>query len=200
MDNLHTHNTLRVFSKHCKEKRNSFLLVKENDEPQELTFLQAEAIYRANKEEKSVPLTNTHHAQVEKALALFKKQLETEKQSERAVVITQSPQEKQASSYLDGVLNFAINQNLADENEKTLLYLAKDAINLGKFAKLTKDIAALAKNIKKIQMKATEQLEAVLKIAKDYPLQENEEQQEEEKTTNNEKFTPEIIISESFTK
>jgi superfamily II DNA or RNA helicase len=195
-ENVELHDTTIAFIR--SKKRNSFLLVKENDEPQELTFLQAEEIYRANKIEKSTALTNRHHTQVEKAITLFKHQLEIEKQAERAVAISQSPQEKQASSYLDGVLNYAINQNLADGNEKTLLNLAKEAINLGKFAKLTRDIAALAKTIKKVQMKATEQLEAVIKIANNYPLQENEEKQEEEKITNNEKFTPEIIISESF--
>ncbi|MDR2064088.1 MAG: phospholipase D-like domain-containing protein [Prevotellaceae bacterium] len=195
-ENAELHDTTITFIR--SEKRNSFLLVKENDDLQELTFLQAEEIYRANKVEKSTELTGSHHAQVEKAVALFKQQLEIEKQAERAMVVSQSPQEKQASSYLDGILNFAISQNLADENEKILLYLAKEAINLGKFAKLTRDIAALAKSIKKVQMKATEQLEAVMKIAKNYPLLASEDKQEEEKTTNNKKFTPEIIISESF--
>ena len=178
------------------EKRNSFLLVKENNEPQELTFLQAEEIYRANKEEKTLSLTDNHHKQVEKAIALFKQQLEIEKQADRTVVISQSPVEKQALNYLEAI----INMQLADNQEKELLLLAKESINLGKFQKLSKEISALYKNLKKVSIKPsiTEQLNAVIAIAKKYPLYDNEEKQEPEKTKENKNFTPEIIISESF--
>jgi predicted nucleic acid-binding protein len=170
-------------------------LVKENDEPQELTFLQAEEIYRANKGEKSIPLTNHHHMQVEKAISLFKQQLEIEKQAERTVVITQSPQEKQALAYLDAIINLP----LADDNEKLLLSQAKEAINLGKFQKLTKEVATLAKSLKKGSMIPTVQLETLLKIAKKYPLQSDEaENNEKTNTKNAQNFAPEIIISESF--
>jgi hypothetical protein len=47
-------------------------------------------------------------------------------------------------------------------------------------------------------MPPIKQLEAVIKIAKNYPLKKSEEEQESEKTENNNKFVPEIIISESF--
>jgi len=176
------------------EKRNSFLLLKENEEPQELTFLQAEEIYRANKEEKSVPLTDNHHTQVERAIAFFKQQLEVEKQAERAVVITQSPAEKQALNYLDAIISL----QLADNQEKELLILAKEAVSLGKFQKLAKEVSALVKNLKKISIPPAKQLDAVIKIAKNYPLYESEEQQETEKIKENKNFIPEIIISESF--
>jgi SNF2 family DNA or RNA helicase len=176
------------------EKRNSFLLVKEKDEPQELTFLQAEEIYRANKVEKSTALTLHHHSQVEKVITLFKRQLEIEKQAEQAVIVTQSPQEKQALAYLEAIINL----QLSDNREKEILFLAREAINLGKFQKLAKEISTLHKNLKKVSMPPAKQLEAVIKIANNYPLQENEEKQEQETTTKNEKFVPEIIISESF--
>ena len=191
-ENSELHDTTIAFIR--SEKRNSFLLVKENEEPQELTFLQAEEIYRANKEEKSQPLTDNHHTQVEKAITLFKQQLEIEKQSERTVVISQSPAEKQALSYLDAILNL----QLADNQEKDLLLLAKESVNLGKFQKLSKEISTLYKNLKKVSMTPAKQLDAVITIAKKYPLYDNEEKQEPEKAVKNDKFTPEIIISESF--
>jgi hypothetical protein len=191
-DNVKWNDTTVAFIR--SEKRSSFLLVKENDEPQELTFLQAEEIYRANKVEKSVPLTDNHHSQVEKSITLFKQQLEIEKQAERTVVISQNPAEKQALNYLEAIINL----RLADNQEQELLFLAKKAINLGKFQKLAKEISTLHKNLKKVSMPPAKQLEAVIKIAKNYPLQENEEKQEIGKTTKNDKFVPEIIISESF--
>jgi len=176
------------------EKRNSFLLVKDDAEPQELTFLQAEEIYRANKAEKSVPLTDSHHTQVEKAIALFKHQLENEKQSGRSVVITHSPAEKQANSYLDAIIKL----QLADSHEQELLRLAKEAINLGKLQKLPKEISAFYKNLKKVSVPPAKQLESVIKIIKNYPLQENEENEDTETTKENKDFAPQIIISESF--
>ena len=190
--NAELHDTTIAFIR--SEKRNSFLLVKENEEPQELTFLQAEEIYRANKEEKSQPLTDNHHTQVEKAITLFKQQLEIEKQSERTVVVSQSPAEKQALSRLEATLNL----QLADNQEKELLILATEAVNLGKFQKLSKEISTLHKNLNKVTIPPAKQLEAVIKIAKNYPLYDNEKKQEPEKATKNDKFTPEIIISESF--
>jgi superfamily II DNA or RNA helicase/HKD family nuclease len=191
-ENIELHDTTIAFIR--SEKRNSFLLVKENNEPQELTFLQAEEIYRANKEEKSVPLTDNHHAQVEKAIALFKQQLEIEKQAERTIVINNSPAEKAANSYLEAIISL----QLASKQEQELLLLAKEALNLGRFQKLSKEISKLQKSLKKVSMLPAKQLDAVIAIAKKYPLKESEEKQEPEKTDKNNKFVPEIIISESF--
>ena len=193
-ENTELHDTTIAFIR--SERRNSFLLVRGDTEPQELTFLQAEEIYRANKVEKSTSLTDKHHAQIEKAILLFKKQLEIEKQAERAVVISQSPQEKQALSYLEAIINL----QFADNQEKKLLLLVKEAVNLGKFQKLAKEISTLHKNLKKISMPPMKQLDAVLKIAKNYPLQENDVATGSmpDETEKKNEFLPEIIISESF--
>ena len=191
-ENMELHNSTIAFIR--SEKRNSFLLVNINGDLQELTFLQAEEVYRANNEEKSVPLTENHHVQVKKALDLFKKQLEIEKQSERAMVVSQSPAEKQALSYLDALIKLT----LADKQEEQLLILAKEAVRLGRFQKLSKEISTLYKNLKKVSLSPAKQLEAVMKIVKNYPLQENEDTKESEKPIEKKDFVPEIIISESF--
>jgi superfamily II DNA or RNA helicase len=176
------------------EKRNSFLLVNDDAEPKELTFLQAEEIYRANKAEKSVPLTDNHHTQVEKAIKLFKHQLDIEKQAERSVFITHSPAEKQANSYLDAIIKL----QLADSHEQELLRLAKEAINLGKLQKLPREISAFYKNLKKVSIPPAKQLESVIKIIKNYPLQDIEENEDTETSKEIKDFAPKIIISESF--
>ncbi|MCL2414711.1 MAG: phospholipase D-like domain-containing protein [Bacteroidales bacterium] len=184
------------------EKRNSFLLVKDDAKPQELTFLQAEEIYRANKAEKSVPLTDSHHTQVEKAIAHFKQQLAEEKQSARSVVITHSPAEKQANSYLDAIMKLPF----VDSHEQELLCLAKEAINLGKLQKLPKEISKFYKNLKKASIPPAKQLETVIKIIKNYPLHDSDastgsatdDANATENIKDNKNFAPKIIISESF--
>ena len=191
-ENAELHDSTIAFIR--SEKRNSFLLVKEDAEPQELTFLQAEEIFRAHTAEKPAPLTDNHHSQVETAIALFKQQLEVEKQAERSIVITLSPAEKAANSYLDAIIKL----QLANDQENTLLLLVKEAINLGKFQNLAKEISLLLKNLKKVSMPPAKQLEAVIKIAKNYPLQENEDKQEMGNFKEIKNFVPEIIISESF--
>ncbi|MDR2928165.1 MAG: hypothetical protein LBV41_08215, partial [Cytophagaceae bacterium] len=154
-----------------------------------------EEIYRANKEEKSVSLTDNHHTQVEQAITLFKQQLEVEKQAERTVVINNSPAEKVANSYLEAIISL----QLASKEEQELLLLTKEALNLGRFQKLSKEISKLQKGLKKVSMPSAKQLDAMIAIAKKYPLKESEDKQEPDKTENNNKFVPEIIISESFT-
>ena len=176
------------------EKRNSFLLVQEEAGPQELTFLQAEEIFRAHAAEKPAPLTDNHHSQVAKAITLFKQQLEIEKQAERSIVIALSPAEKTANSYLDAIIKL----QLADNQELNRLLLAQKAINLGKFQKLAKEINKLYKSLKKVLLPPAKQLEAVIKITQNYPLHENNENQEPAIPKETPTFAPEIIISESF--
>jgi superfamily II DNA/RNA helicase/HKD family nuclease len=195
-ENTKLHNTTIAFIR--SEKRNSFLLVRGKEAPQELTFLQAEEIFRAHKEEKPAPLTDLHHEQVERATALFYQQLASENQSERNVEKSTNSSEKQANMQLEAILKFAKNQNLAGEGELKLLELAQTAIAQGKFQKLSKEIAKLHKDLKKAAMPPSKQLEAVLKIIKAYPLQENEEKQEQKTTKDTQPMAPEIIISESF--
>jgi len=189
-ENSELHDSTIAFIR--SEKRNSFLLITGNDEPQEKTFLQAEEIFRAHKEEKSVPLTDNHHMQVEQAIALFKRQAEIEKQAGRNIVVSHSPAEKIAINYVDAIIGL----QLANNQEHELLILTKEALHIGKFQKLAKEISKLQKDLKKTPMSPAIQLDAVVKIAKNYPLYENDEKQEAEKPKEN--FVPEIIISESF--
>ena len=53
------------------EKRDAFLLIKDNGELDELTFLQAEKEFYARVTEKSIPLNENHHAYVAKGVAVF---------------------------------------------------------------------------------------------------------------------------------
>lgn len=178
------------------ERRDAFLLVKENGDIDELTFLQAEKEYYAKVTEKSIPLYFNHHAQVKEAISLFANKLEEEKSKERKIDTTQGPNEKRALSFLDALTNMQI----ANPEEKDLMQNAKTAIRLGKFQQLQRDVNKLAKAIKVAPLKPANLLEEVIKILNKYPLQvvEDDTIQTMQPIFNIKEFKPEIIISESF--
>lgn len=178
------------------EKRDAFLLVKENGDIDELTFLQAEKEFLAKITEKSIPLCLNHHAQVKAAISLFANKLEEDKSKERKIDTTQGPNEKRALSFLDALTNMQI----ANPDEKDLLHNAKTAIRLGKFQQLQRDVNKLAKAIKVAPLKPANLLEEVIKILNKYPLLvvEDDTMQQLQPIFNIKEFKPEIIISESF--
>jgi hypothetical protein len=180
------------------EKRDAFLLVKENGELEELTFLQAEKKYNARINEKAIPLHGNHHKQVNVAVQFFIQKTEEDKQRERQVDVTQGPNEKKALSYLDAIINL----QLANAEEKELLFSAKIAVRQGKFQQLQRDINRFAKAVKSAPLKPAVLLEELLKIVRRYPLQTVEEDNQQSFILPYvvKKFNPEIIISESFDK
>jgi superfamily II DNA/RNA helicase len=180
------------------EKREAFLLIKENGELEELTFLQVEKEYQARMAEKAIPLHSRHHEQVSEAMKFFIKKTEEEKHRERQVDVAQGPNEKKALSYLDAMINL----QLASAEEKELLTNAKMAIRQGKFQQLQRDINKFAKTVKATPLKPAVLLEELLKIIRKYPLQAPEENNPQEFVLPYviKEFKPEIIISESFDK
>jgi len=89
---------------------------------------------------------------------------------------------------------------IANPAEKELLQNAKQAIRLGKFQQLQRDVNKLAKTVKTAPLKPSILLEEVIKILNRYPLQAVEEDAIHSLTPifNIKEFKPEIIISESF--
>lgn len=178
------------------EKRDAFLLIKNNGDIDELTFLQAEKEFYAKFSEKSISLHLNHHAQVKEAINLFENKIKEEKSKERKIDTTQGPNEKRALSFLDGL----INSQIANSNEVELLQNAKTAIRLGKFQQLQRDLNKLAKVIKLAPLKSTSLLEEVLRILSKYPIQVVEDDAiiSLPPIFNLKEIKPEIIISESF--
>jgi superfamily II DNA/RNA helicase/HKD family nuclease len=178
------------------EKRDAFLLVRENGDIDELTFLQAEKEYYSKVTEKAIDLNEYHHDQVKMAVQLFAHKLEEEKSKERKIDTTQGPNEKKALAFLDAISNIQV----ANPEEKELLHNAKQAIRLGKFQNLQRDVNKLAKAVKTVPLKQAVLLEEVLKILHKYPLQAIEDDIAPvlQPIFNLKEFKPEIIISESF--
>ena len=78
---------------------------------------------------------------------------------------------------------------------------AKNAIRIGKFQQLQRDINKLARAVKKTPLKPAILLEETIKVLNKYPLQKIEDDNDSfhQPIFNTKVFKPEIIISESFT-
>jgi len=178
------------------ERRDAFYWIKADNSIDELTFVEAAREFRADVPEMGIALGDKHHEQVNAALKDFHAKIQEELVIGEVVDMTQGPNEKRALTYLDGFFSL----KFIGEFEKQKIKAAKQAIKLGKFQQLQRDVNTLKKNVKKTPMKAVELLELLIKILDKYPLDETD-------TTDNrptvtiksfEKFRPEIIISESF--
>jgi len=176
-------------------KRDAFILVKENEETEELTFLETVKIFEADANEKRIALHNDHHDQVKTGISLFSDMLEKEKAKDKKIDTTQGPNEKKANAYLDAMLNLS----LANEEEVALLKKAKEALRQGRFQNLQRDINKFQRSLKKSPLKPALILERVIEILNDYPLlTEDVEPEFEKKTLKVKALNPEIIITESF--
>jgi hypothetical protein len=83
--------------------------------------------------------------------------------------------------------------------EKKQLKAAIQAISLGRFQKLQREINKLKKDVKKAPLKAVELLDAVLTIVNRYPIQNDDLEDRPMVTIKSfDKLKPEIIISQSF--
>jgi superfamily II DNA/RNA helicase/HKD family nuclease len=176
-------------------KRDAFILVKGNEETEELTFLETVKIFKAEVLEKAIALHSQHHEQVQSGILLFSDLLEKEKAKDKKIDTTQGPNEKKANAYLDAMLNLA----LTNEEERGLIIKAKEALRQGRFQNLQRDINKFQRTLKKFPLKPAIILEKVIEILKAYPLMNEEaEQVFEKKIVRVKTLNPEIIITESF--
>lgn len=178
------------------ERRDAFYWIKADSNIEELTFVEAAREFRADVPEKGMELGDKHHDQINMALNDFHAKIHEELVSGEVVDMSQGPNEKRALAYLDGFMNL----KFIGDSEKQKVKAAKQAIKLGKFQQLQRDVNTLKKNVKKTPMKAVELLDVLMKILSKYPLDETDTSDNRPTVTikSFEKFKPEIIISESF--
>lgn len=177
-------------------RRDAFYWIKADGALEEMTFVETAREFRADNPEKGVDLHEEHHNHINKAMEDFHKKLQEELTSSQVIDVNQGPNEKRALTYLEGFLSLPF----AGEIEKSKLRAAQQAIKMGKFQKLQRDVNNLKKNLKKTPMKAVELLDAIIQIIDKYPLQTSEDEILKPMVTikSFDKFKPEIIISESF--
>lgn len=179
-------------------RRDVFYWIQKGNQLDEISFVDAANAFRADPPEHSIPLHNYHHEQVQTALQDFHAKLQDEITKDMAVDITMGPNEKRAIAYLDGFLSFPF----IGEEEKLKIKTAKQAIKIGKFQKLQREVNALKKNTKTTRISATQLLDAIVDIINRYPIDINDHTDNRPMVTIKafDKYQPDIIISESFDK
>lgn len=177
------------------EKRDAFYYVNTQNELEELTFVEAARLFEAKITEKGTKLHENHHEQVNSAVQHFKTGLQ-KRALETATGNKLGPNEKKAI----GILKMQSNTEFATQQEKELFKQGREAIAVGKFQKLPREVNQLFKNVKTLQ--ASEFHQQLVKILESYPISENGNNRyfetEPEKKTGS-PLEPQIIISESFT-
>lgn len=178
------------------KRRDAFYFVKNDATFEELSFVETAKEFKTVAFEKGIPLHEKHHEQINTAIKDFHEKIQQEIASTQVVDTTQGPNEKKALAYLDGFLSFPF----ASDEEKKLIKAAKQAIKLGKFQKLQRDVNKLKRDTKTTKLKPVDLLDAMIKIINLYPVQQADTMEERPTVTirSYEKLKPEIIISESF--
>lgn len=178
------------------QRRDAFYLVKPDKTFEELSFVETAKEFYAVASEQGIPLHDHHHEQVSSAITDFHDKIQQEIASSQVVDTTQGPNEKKALAYLDGFLSFPF----ISDQEKKLIKAAKQAIKLGKFQKLQRDVNKLKRDTKVNKLKAVDLMDAMIKIINLYPVEQADTMEDRPMVTirSYEKLKPEIIISESF--
>jgi hypothetical protein len=144
--------------------------------------------------EKGTPLHENHHEQVSAAVVSFKTGLQ-QRALETASGNKLGPNEKKAL----GILKIQVRTEFASEEDKELIKKAREAIAVGRFQKLPREINKLAKKVKELGGSGFHQ--QLMNILASYPLLDvnpDESESTPEKPMSS-SLEPKIIISESFT-
>lgn len=180
-------------------KRDSFFFVREDLSFEELTFIEAAKIFKANVTEKAIPLHEKHHEQIGAAIDTFRDETFIQALGDKSA-IKLSPNETKAIAFLKQQLS----AEYAGEKDKLKLEQAIGSVRKGKFQKLPREVNALIKSMQKERLGRADLFNKVITILDKYPLIESqaEEQVVIEKPSDlsgREIMLPTIIISESFT-
>lgn len=176
-------------------RRDSFYYCQGESSFSELTFVEAARIYEAKVTEKAIPIHEHHYKHIALALQTFKLELFIKNLGDRAL-IKLGPNETRAIAFVSAMLSF----DFINEDEKKIINAARQAIRVGRFQKLPREINKLLKKVKDENINRVDQFHGLIKILSSYPLLENEysELPELDEKPIKESHLPEIIISESF--
>ncbi|MBS1572380.1 MAG: SWF/SNF helicase family protein, partial [Bacteroidetes bacterium] len=167
------------------EKKFEFYWVDNNNQPKEITPIEAFKIFSADEKEKKAPLIETHHEHVNKALEHF----ET---LEHKIVQSQTDPEalggvaQRAKKFLSDLVKYPQVTEKQKENIQKIVVL----IDIGKYTNLPTDIDRLQKKKANLNIALTE----IDKIAAQY----NVDLSDAQKGKKGKVEKPVLIISESF--
>ena len=176
--------------------RDSFTYVNADGTYEELTFVEAARIFKAEISERAVARHGLHHEQVSIAIKAFEEETAIKTVTETKG-IKLGPNEALAVTSLSTFKDFPD----INEEERELVVFAIEAIRRGIFQKLHREIITLVKQMGKSAFNRAEKLDAIIKLLRKYPLTQahiETVQEEELHEPVIEQPKPVIIISESF--
>lgn len=178
------------------KKRDAYYLMHVDNTIEEMTFVEAARLFKAEFSERGIALPEFHYTQINAALNSFNLDQSLISLGTKAK-IKLGPNEIRAI----GIIDNSYRQEFASESEKELLLEAKKAIEIGRFQKLPREINTFKKeSVSKKFLRVTE-YNGIIKIIKSYPLEEIKEELFETETPKvivSLLSKPQIIISESF--
>ena len=176
-------------------RRDAFYWVKSDSSIEELSFVETAHEFKTDPPEKSIPLPDFHHQQVQLAHTDFEEKIKSDITSSQVVDTTQGPNEKRALKYLDGFLSIPF----ISDTEKDKIKSAKTAIKMGKFQKLQREVNKLKRDTGRMKLKPVELVDAILRIIDNYPMASlMQDDRPAISLKSFDQYKPEIIISESF--
>lgn len=176
-------------------RRDAFYWVKKDNSIEELSFVETANEFRCDNTEKAIhPMPESHYEQIRVAQKDFETQILEDLTAAQAIDTTQGPNEKRAKKFISDRMKL----DITSEAEKELMEAAIEAISKGKFQKLQREVNKLDRSLKKTKITMVKQLESLIEILNNYPLEQMLEEKEETYSTPKDYFKPEIIISESF--
>ena len=182
------------------KKRDSFYLIDKQLEIEELTFVEAARIYKAQISENSIDIHNLHHKQINKALSSFQEEVNINNLGDKSNKKL-GPNESRAISFIEKKV---IPLEFVNQNDKELCEAGVRAIRRGKFQKLPREINKYVKSLKTAKPTLLETYKTIITILNSYPLLDFIKEDEEKKQVKTIKKRisksekPTIILSESF--
>ncbi len=179
-------------------RRDGFYYVNPDATISELSFVEAARIYQANAKEKSTPLPDHHHPQVNAAVQRYKDSLQSETVREQIVDHKIGPAERNALELLKLLIDLP---KLATKEEVSMLKYAQTAIKKGRYAELQRALNKTFRVQKKTPLKPAALLDHVISIIdRYYDPAETEDHAIEDLHTglSATDLQPAIILSESF--
>lgn len=194
-DKTRQHQTITYIK---NNKRDCFYNIHDDMQFDELTFMEAVKIFKADVSESPVPLHHLHHDQIGTAVLSFQEQINLQALGVRSS-IKLGPNEQRANAFVNEMLK----QEFPNELEKDTMEAAKLAIRVGKFQKLPREINKILKQAKEQRLERLVIHQNLMRILKRYPLLDKHEDDTYDTAVRPviaEKNLPQIIISESFIK
>jgi hypothetical protein len=193
-DKLRDQSTI-TFVRNCR--RDGFYYVHSDKTIEELSFVEAARIFHANAKEKSAPLPDCHHDQVNAAVAHYHETLKSEAVRDQIVDNQIGPNERKALQFLN---IFIAHPTLASSEEKLLLKNAQVALRKAAFGSLQRDLVKLEKAQKKSPLKPAALLDKTLEIINRYDFSSYDGESAEDLNAglSAAELEPVIILSESF--